>query len=108
MDDLRAIYATLDREPGATRERQRRFRSLSHRLRSHGEPIKTKLAEIMNRFERELFVGGDRLDALRDTTDLERSFRLPKSHERRIHGRQHAVTRLALEGPSLVLALDAQ
>jgi len=26
---------------------------------------------------------------------------LPKSHERRIHGRRHAGTRIVLEGPTL-------
>ena len=32
---------------------------------------------------------------------------LPKSHERRIHGRRHAGVRIVQEGPTLVLALDA-
>ena len=107
MEDLRAIYATLNPETGSARDRKQRFRSLAHALRTEGEPIKLKIAEIMDRFEHGLFVGGDRLDALRDNMDLERWFRLPKSHERRIHGRQHAGTRLVVEGPSLVLALDA-
>ena len=39
--------------------------------------------------------------------DLERWFRLPKSHERRIHGHRHAGIRLVLDGPTLVPALDA-
>lgn len=107
VTDLRAIYETLDPETGPARERKQRFRLLTHSLRGADEPIKTKIADIMARFERGLFVGGDRLDALRDNMDLERWFRLPKSHERRIHGRKHAGTRLVVEGPSLVLALDA-
>jgi hypothetical protein len=32
---------------------------------------------------------------------------LPKSHERRSHGRRHAGVRLVLEGATLVPALDA-
>jgi hypothetical protein len=107
VDELRAIYATLDPETGSTKERKQRFQLLSQSLRADGEPIKKKIAEIMDRFERGLFAGGDRLDALRDNLELERWFRLPKSHERRVHGRQHAGTRLVLEGPSMVLALDA-
>lgn len=105
--DLRLIYATLDPETGPTKERRKRFRSLTRSLRGAEDPIKSNIAGIMDRFERGLFAGGDRLDALSDNMDLERWFRLPKSHERRIHGRQHAGTRMVVEGPSLVLALDA-
>jgi hypothetical protein len=36
-----------------------------------------------------------------------RPFRLPKSHERRIHGHRHAGVRIVQEGPTLVHALDA-
>jgi hypothetical protein len=41
------------------------------------------------------------------TLDLERWFRLPKGHERRIHGRRHAGVRLVQTGATLVPALDA-
>ena len=34
-------------------------------------------------------------------------FRIPKSHERHIHGHRHAGIRIVLEGPTLVHALDA-
>lgn len=44
---------------------------------------------------------------LRDNLDLERWFRNPKGHERRIHGRAHAGVRIVQEGPTLLLALDA-
>ena len=49
-----------------------------------------------------LFVGEEEYEAIRDNLDLERWFRLPKSHERRIHGHRHAGIRLVLEGPTLV------
>ena len=42
-----------------------------------------------------------------DNLDLERWFRLPKGHERRIHGHRHAGVRIVQEGPTLVHALDA-
>ena len=42
-----------------------------------------------------------------DNLDLERWFRRPKGHERRIHGRRHAGVRLVYEGPTLALTLDA-
>jgi hypothetical protein len=46
-------------------------------------------------------------DLPRDNLDLERRFRQPKSHERRIHGRRHAGVRLVQTGPTLACALDA-
>ena len=54
-----------------------------------------------------LFVGEDTLASINDNLDLERWFRVPKSHERRIHGHRHAGIRIVLEGPTLVHALDA-
>ena len=43
-----------------------------------------------------------------DDLELERWFRQPKGHERKIHGRRHAGVRIVQEGPTLLLALDAQ
>ena len=49
-----------------------------------------------------------RMDAeIVDNLDLERWFRKPKGHERRIHGHKHAGVRIVQEGPTLVHALDA-
>ncbi len=62
---------------------------------------------IMTSFELGLFAGGDNADLPRDNLDLERWFRQPKGHERRIHGRCPAGVRIVQEGPTLVLALDA-
>jgi len=61
----------------------------------------------MRSFEPGLFVGGDEPDLPRDNLDLERWFRQPKGHERRIHGHRHAGVRIVQEGPTLLLALDA-
>jgi hypothetical protein len=52
-------------------------------------------------------VGEGQFEAIRDNLDLERWFRLPKSHERRIHGHRHAGVRIVQEGATLVHALDA-
>ena len=49
----------------------------------------------------------DDLDLPADNLALERAFRLPKGHERRIHGRAHAGVRIVHRGPSLMLVLDA-
>ena len=61
----------------------------------------------MASFKDGLFAGGARGDLPRDNLDLERWFRLPKGHERRIHGRSHAGVRIVQEGATLLLALDA-
>jgi hypothetical protein len=61
----------------------------------------------MGSFEPGLFAGGDLLVLPQDNLDLERWFRNPKGHERRIHGHAHAGVRIVQEGPTLVLALDA-
>ena len=54
-----------------------------------------------------LFSGPEVDQEIRDNLDLERWFRLPKGHERRIHGRKHAGVRLVQEGATLMPALDA-
>jgi hypothetical protein len=61
----------------------------------------------MTSFAPGLFAGKDDLDLPTDNLDLERAFRLPKGHERRIHGRAHAGVRIVHRGPSLLLVLDA-
>ena len=64
------------------------------------------MAKVMASFQPGLFAGGD-LELARDNLELERFFRLPKGHERRIHGHHHAGIRIVLEGPTLVPALNA-
>jgi hypothetical protein len=53
-------------------------------------------------------VGGDEPGLPHDILELERWFRLPKGHERRIHGHRHAGVRLVQQGATLLPALDAQ
>ncbi|HMB05466.1 MAG TPA: hypothetical protein VKP69_17235 [Isosphaeraceae bacterium] len=71
------------------------------------DPIHRQMVSVMTSFLAGLFVGEGTFESIRDNLDLERGFRLPKSHERRIHGHRHAGIRLVLEGPTLVHALDA-
>ena len=66
-----------------------------------------QFAKVMSSFEPGLFVGGEGADFPADNLDLERWFKRPKGHERRIHGRRHAGVRLVQQGPTLMLALDA-
>src|SRR5262245_45827819 len=65
------------------------------------------MARVMISFLAGLFVGEGKFEAIKDNRDRERWFRLPKSHERRIHGHRHAGVRIVQEGPTLVHAWDA-
>jgi hypothetical protein len=71
------------------------------------DPIHRQMVKVMTSFLAGLFVGEGQFEAIRDNLDLERWFRLPKSHERRIHGHRHAGVRIVQEGATLVHALDA-
>ena len=64
-------------------------------------------AKVMTLFRPGLFVGAKLAVYPRDNLDLERWFRCPKSHERRIHGHRHAGVRIVRDGPTLMPALDA-
>jgi hypothetical protein len=65
------------------------------------------MGSVMTSFLPGLFVGDDDPDLPHDNLDLERWFRKPKSHERRMHGHRHAGVRIVQEGPTLLPALDA-
>ena len=104
---IAAVAATL--EPGSEdiTERQEKFEALIDRFEATEDPIRHGMATVMLSFLAGLFVGEEEYEAIRDNLDLERWFRLPKSHERRIHGHRHAGVRIVQEGPTLVHALDA-
>jgi hypothetical protein len=104
---VRQVAATLDPAVGSTRKRQASFRALQERFRRSTVPLRRTMAKTMASFAPGLFVGEQVPDRPRDNLDLERFFRLPKGHERRIHGHRHAGIRIVLEGPTLVAALDA-
>ena len=101
------VAATL--EPGVEdlTEREEKFETLIDQFTATEDPIRHGMATVMLSFLPGLFVGEEVYEAIRDNLDLERWFRLPKSHERRIHGHRHAGIRLVIEGPTLVHALDA-
>ena len=104
---IAAVAATL--EPGTEdiTERQEKFEALIDRFEATEDPIRHGMAAVMLSFLDGLFVGEEEYETIRDNLDLERWFRLPKSHERRIHGHRHAGVRIVQEGPTLVLVLDA-
>jgi hypothetical protein len=101
------VAATLEPGDEDITEREEKFEALIDRFEATEDPIRHGMATVMLSFLAGLFVGEEAYEGIRDNLDLERWFRLPKSHERRIHGHRHAGIRLVLEGATLVLALDA-
>jgi hypothetical protein len=107
VEEIIKVEATLDPANGRCVRRKRAFQNILRRLDTSNGPVPTHMAKVMKSFRPGLFSGGDAADQFRDNLDLERWFRLPKGHERRIHGRSHAGVRIVQEGPTLALALDA-
>lgn len=101
------MYSTLDPETGARTRRQADFEEILAGYRATPSPLHNHLAGMMERFAPGLFVDCGRCTLPSDNLALERWFRLPKGHQRRIHGHAHAGVRLVYEGPTLLLALDA-
>ncbi len=108
VQDLRTVEGILKPNDEATgKEREAQFVSLWQEWEASVDPIHQQFAKVMSSFEPGLFVGGEVADFPEDNLDLERGFKRPKGHERRIHGRRHAGVRLVQQGPTLMLALDA-
>jgi hypothetical protein len=106
-NEVRKIAATLDPGQGTAAQRKRRFRRLRRRLAGSKDPVRQQMAVVMAAFLVGLFAGGDVEGLPEDNLDLERWFRVPKGHERRIHGHRHAGVRLVQEGATLIPVLDA-
>jgi hypothetical protein len=107
VDDVSTIQATLEPDGGTCAERQAQFQGLQAQFQASDDPTRQHMGHVMASFAPGLFVGGEDADLPQDNLDLERWFRQPKGHERRIHGHRHAGVRLVQEGPTLLLALDA-
>ena len=105
--EVREIAATLDPDGGSGTQRQERFEQVQQRLAASDDGVRVQMAVVMAAFAVGLFAGEDVADVPRDNLDLERWFRLPKGHERRIHGRRHAGVRIVQQGATLALVLDA-
>ena len=106
VEVVRSIAATLDPAQGDGASRETRFTRLREQLQASDDVVRQQMAKVLASFQPGLFAGGDAADLPQDNLDLERWFRNPKGHERRIHGHRHAGVRIVLEGPSLIHALD--
>jgi hypothetical protein len=106
LEVVRFIAATLDPAQGDCASRRTRFTVLREQLQASTDSVHQQMAKVLASFQPGLFAGGDAADLPQDNLDLERWFRNPKGHERRIHGHRHAGVRIVLEGPTLIHALD--
>jgi hypothetical protein len=104
---VKRIAATLDPEKGSVRHRRRQFGKLKRRLARSGDAVRVQMAAVMAGFLVGLFAGPGVAAEVQDNLELERWFRLPKGHQRRIHGRKHAGVRLVQQGATLMPVLDA-
>jgi len=107
LQEIQRVAATLPSTNGAAAARQTQFTRLQEEFAGLDTPFYQHVAGVMAGFAAGLFVGGETLPCLQDNLDLERWFRQPKGHERRIHGHRHAGVRIVQEGPTLLLVLDA-
>jgi hypothetical protein len=107
VETIRRVDASLDPAADGSAQRKRLYDAIGRELLADEDPIRQQMGRVMASFKPGLFAGGGRADLPRDNLDLERWFRLPKGHERRIHGRCHAGVRIVQEGPTMLLALDA-
>jgi hypothetical protein len=107
VKEVKRVETTLDPSKGSRQQRKRRFQRLRQRLKRSEDPLRRKMAAVMMTFMVGLFAGAEAAQEIKDNLELERWFRLPKGHERRIHGRRHAGVRLVQQGATLMPALDA-
>jgi hypothetical protein len=107
---LQWIDACLDPVTGPMDTRRALFIEMVAILRAAADPNCHQLADmagIMERFAPGLFADDEKMPIPDDNLDLERWFRIPKRHQRHIHGRAHAGVRIVHQGPTLMLVLDA-
>ena len=107
VQEVKRVAATLEPRQGSVQQRKERFQRLRRRLKRSKDATRRQMAVVMAAFLAGLFAGPEVDQAIRDNLDLERWFRLPKGHQRRIHGRKHAGVRLVQEGATLMPTLDA-
>jgi hypothetical protein len=110
VEAIAAVAETLAVETGGLRQRRPSYQRLLRQYQGQGGEFYGRLAKVMKGWQAGWFVavrGKGGQEAPWDNLELERFFRLPKGHERRIHGPRHAGVRIVQEGPTLLLALDA-
>jgi hypothetical protein len=108
VKDIEKIAATL--EPGGKdcADRQKKLEELIDEFKPAEDPVRQHMVKVMISLLAGLFVGENKFEEIKGNLDLERWFRLPKSHERRIHGHRHAGVRIVQEGATMVHLLRSR
>lgn len=108
-DQVRQVMDLLADANGPSQaEREFRFAKKIEAFQySATDVVYSHFAKVMTSFQGGLFAGAGMTSYPRDNLDLERWFRQPKSHERRVHGHRHAGVRIVRDGPTLAPTLDA-
>lgn len=107
-EDVRQVMDLMSNPDLSMAEQESLFVTKTDEFSRHPDDlIHTHFSKLMSSFQPGLFAGPELSLAPRDNLDLERWFRLPKSHERRLHGHHHAGIRIVREGPTLIPTLDA-
>jgi hypothetical protein len=108
LADVRQVAATLDPANGRRSRRRQRFIRLQEKFTRSQVASRKQLSKSMSSWMVGLFICvavGKNVPW--DNLELERFFRSPKGHERRIHGHKHVGMRVVREGASLLPTLDA-
>ncbi|HUS37852.1 MAG TPA: hypothetical protein VMX74_00285 [Pirellulales bacterium] len=108
-DQVRQVMDLLtDQDGPPLAERESQFAAKIEAFQCFADDVVyAHFAKVMTSFQPGLFAGADMTSHPRDNLDLERWFRSPKSHERRVHGHRHAGVRIVRDGPTLAPTLDA-
>ena len=107
---IQEVATTLEATNGTVAKRKASYQRLRRQYEEQGGEFHRHLSKIRRSFAVGLFVPirtrkGESLPG--DNLDIERWFRKPKGHERRVHGHKHAGVRIVYQGPTLLLALAA-
>jgi hypothetical protein len=109
VQDLQAVDRTLKPNDEITgEEREAQFILRRQEWEASVDPIYQHFAKMMSSFEPGLFVGGESADFPADNLDLERWFKRPKGHERRLHARLSHKNFTCLSNASNLLGQSAK
>jgi prefoldin subunit 5 len=110
VEEIERVAETLDAKSGTLEQRKEKYEQLQQEYQGKQGEFYERLAKVMVAWVAGLFLKGELKEGEKspvDNLELERFFRNPKGHERRIHGHKHAGVRIVQEGPTLLMALDA-
>ena len=110
VKEIERVAETLDAKSGTMEQRKEKYEQLQQEYQGKEGAFYERLAKVMMAWVAGLFLKVERKEGEKspvDNLELERFFRNPKGHERRIHGHKHAGVRIVQEGPTLLMALDA-